>query len=128
MSLDRNENGYDISSQKYFRPLADEFSQGLQPVRHQSVSEARGKLSWKAFEYLLEEANLENGELGKSNKFRGHIVRAIDGSSFFTPRTDDPFTHFSMRKTKSDLRETHYSYGLCVAAINVFTGQPVCVP
>ena len=31
-----------------------------------------------------------------------------------------------MRKLKSDLRETHYPYGLCVAAINVFTGQPVC--
>ena len=126
MSLDRNENGYDISSQKYFRPLRDELSQEIQPVRHQSVSEARGKLGWKAFEYLLAEANLETGELGKSNKFCGHIVRAIDGSSFFTPRSDDLLAHFSVRKTKSDLGETHYPYGLCVAAINVFTGQPVC--
>ena len=106
MILDRKEKGYDISSQKCFRPLADEFSQRLQPVRHQSVSEARGKLSWKALEYLLDEANLENGNLGKSNKFQGHIVRAIDGSSFFTPRTDDLLKHFSVRKTKSDLSET----------------------
>lgn len=126
MSLDRNENGYDISSLKYFRSLTDELSREIEPVRHQSVSEARGKLSWKAFEYLLGEANLESGEIGKANKFCGHIVRAIDGSSFFTPRSGDLLKHFSVRKTKSDLGETHYPYGLCVAAINVFTGQPVC--
>jgi hypothetical protein len=126
MSLDRNGNGYDISSQNYFRSLATELSAELEPVKHQSVSEARGKLSWKGFEYLLGEANMENEGLGKANTFRGHIVRAIDGSSFFTPRSDDLLKHFSVRQTKSDLRETHYPYGLCVAAINVFTGQPVC--
>ena len=59
MSLDRNENGYDISSQKYFRSPRDELSLEIQPVRHQSVSEARGKLGWRAFEYFLGESNLE---------------------------------------------------------------------
>ena len=126
MSLDRNGNGYDISSQNYFRALGSELAHEISPVKHQSISAARAKIGWEGFEYLLGEANLEKEGLGKKNKFRGHIVRAIDGTSFFTPRSEDLLEHFSVRKTKSDLGETHYPYGLCVAAINVFSGQPVC--
>jgi hypothetical protein len=74
---------------------------------------------------LLDCTNLETEGLNDRFKFKGHITRAIDGTSFFTPLSDDLLKYFSQRKTKSEEGETHYPYGLCVAAINVYTGQPV---
>lgn len=125
MVLDRNQNGYDISSQNYFRNLNQEIDQEIKPVKHQSVSEARAKLKWEGFEYLLTQANLETDGLSKSLKFSGHVTRAIDGTSFYLPRTEELLEHFSPRKTKSEEGETHYPYGLLATAINVFTGQPM---
>lgn len=126
MTLNRNDSGYDISSQQYFRDLSQELDRKIPPVRHQSVSEARGKLGWEAFEFLLDEANLEHDKLSEEFKFEGHVTRAIDGTSFFVPRTEELLEHFSPRKTKAEEGETHYPYGLCVAAVNVYTAQPVC--
>lgn len=125
MTLNRNSNGYDISSQQYFRDLSAELNCKISPVRHQSVSEARGKLKWEAFEFLLDEANLEHDNLSEDLKFVGHVTRGVDGTSFFVPRTEDLLGHFSPRKTKAEEGETHYPYGLCVAAVNVYTAQPV---
>lgn len=125
MTASRNGNGYDISSQNYFRELGARLGEDIDPARHQSVSDARSKLHWQALEYLLAESNLEVESLPPQLCFKGHITRAIDGTSFFTPRSDDLLLHFSPRKTKAEEGETHYPYGLCVAAINVYTGQPV---
>lgn len=125
MTAARNGNGYDISSQNYFRELGSALGEEFEPARHQSVSEARAKLRWQALEYLLEQANLESASLPPQLRFKGHVTRAIDGTSFFTPRTDDLLLRFSPRKTGAEEGETHYPYGLCVAAINVYTGQPV---
>jgi hypothetical protein len=124
MSASRNANGYDISSQNYFRELGKSLGESIDPVRKQSMSEARSKIEWRAFEFLLGQANLEPAGLPTNFKFNGHVTRAIDGTSFFTPRSDDLLQHFSPRKTKSEEGETHYPYGLCLAAINVFTAQP----
>jgi hypothetical protein len=126
MTLARNGNGYDISSQNYFRQLNKEIGEAIDPVRHQSVSAARAKLKWEGFEYLLGEANIERDGLSKAFKFKGHTTRGVDGTSFYTPRTEDLLEHFSVRNTKSKEGSTHYPYGLCVTAINVFTGQPTC--
>lgn len=125
MTLARNGNGYDISSQNYFRELSREIDVEVVPVRHQSVSEARAKIKWEGFEYLLGSANLEQDGLAKQFKFKGRTTRAIDGTSFFTPRSDDLLEHFSCRNTSAAEGSTHYPYGLCVSAINVFTGQPM---
>lgn len=121
----RNGNGYDISSQNYFRELSAHLRDPINPARRQSVSEARSKLGWQAIEYLLECANLESAGLPSNLKFQGHVTRAIDGTSFYTPRSPDLLSHFTPRRTRADEQETHYPYGMCVAAINVFTGQPV---
>lgn len=125
LAASRNGNGYDISSQNYFLDLGRITKEIIDPARHQSISEARAKLGWEAFEFLLDEANLENEQLPEKLKFKGHLTRAIDGSSFFTSRTDDLLRHFSPRKTKAEEGETHYPYGLMVSALNVYTGQPV---
>ena len=76
MTLNRNGNGYDISAQNYFRELNSQVQEKVKPVRHQSVSEARGKLKWEAFEYLLGAANLESNGLPEGSKFKGHVTRA----------------------------------------------------
>lgn len=125
MAASRNGNGYEISSQNYFRGLGQALEKDIDPVRRQSVCEARAKLSWRAFEYLLCAANLESARLPASLRFRGHLTRAIDGTSFFTPRTDDLLSQFTPRTTTCDSGETHYPYGMLVTAINVYTGQPV---
>ena len=101
MTLNRNGNGYDISSQNYFRDLGAELKVDVEPVCHQAVSKARGKFRWEGLEYLLAEANLERQGLSKENKFKGHTTRAIDGTSFYTPRSDDFLEHFSLRNTRS---------------------------
>lgn len=125
MVASRNGNGYDISSQNYFRELGAHLEKDISPARRQGVSDARAKLKWQALEYLLETANLEAKDLPPSLRFKGHITRAIDGSSFFTPRTDELLMYFSPRNTCSEEGETHYPYGQLVTAVNVYTGQPV---
>jgi len=125
MAASRNGNGYDISSQNYFRELGACLGEEITPAKHQSVSDARAKLKWQALEYLLEHANLESSRLPANLRFKGHVTRAVDGTSFFTPRTDELLRYFSCRSTQSEEGETHYPYGLCVTAVNVFTGQPV---
>lgn len=125
MAADRNGNGYDISSQNYFRELSAKIDEDLAPARKQSVFEARSKLSWRAFEFLLARANMEEQELPRRLKFKGHITRAFDGTSFYTPRSENLLERFNPRNTTSDDGETHYPYGMLLCAINVFTGQPV---
>jgi hypothetical protein len=125
LTASRNTNGYEISSQNYFRALNPFIDEPLEPARHQSISEARAKLGWQAFECLLGEANLESQRLPGRLTFRGHLTRAIDGTSFYTPRTDELLEYFSPRTTCSEEGETHYPYGLMVSAVNVYTSQPV---
>jgi IS4 transposase len=124
MTASRNGNGYDISSQNYFRELGKLLEIEIDPVRKQSISDARAKIYWQAFEFLLTQSNLESAGLPDEFKFEGHVTRAWDGTSFITARTEELLTHFTPRKTKSEEGETHYPYGLCLTAINVFTGQP----
>jgi hypothetical protein len=125
MTAARNENGYAISSQNYFRALGKERKERIDPARKQSVSEARSKIGWGAFEFLLSAASLKPDELPPHLRFHGHVTRAVDGSSFFTPRSEDLLKHFSPRKTGAEEGETHYPYGLLVTAVNVYTAQPV---
>lgn len=127
MAISRNENGYDITSQNYFRELGLHLEEKIEPVTRQSFSEARGKLSWQGIEYLLDVANQEESlrELPHL-KYRGHITRAIDGTSLLLPRTDELLSYFTPRKIPGSGGELcHYPTAMLVTAVNVFTGQPV---
>jgi hypothetical protein len=77
MSASRNGNGYDISSQSYFRELSRALGERIEPARRQSVSEARSKLKWQGLEFLLGAANLETGGLPPGghpkSPSRGHL-------------------------------------------------------
>lgn len=125
MAADRNENGYEITSSNYFREISRDLKEHIEPATRQALCAARANLGWEAFEFLLGEANLEKAGLPTHMRFKGHVTRAVDGTSFFTPRTEELLMYFSPRNTRAEEEETHYPYGLLVAAVNVFTGQPV---
>jgi hypothetical protein len=123
MASSRNENGYDITSQNYFEELGNHLKSPIEPPTRQSVSEARAKLKWEGFESLLCAANQEKEFDGDSFRFKGHITRAVDGTSMIVPRTADLLGHFTPRISKAG--ECHYPSLLAVIATNVFSGQPV---
>lgn len=123
MAANRNENGYDITSQNYFEELGHYSGEPLEPMTRQSVSEARGKLGWEAFEYLLTAANREEEFRSSRFTYKGHVTRAVDGTYMNAPRTEDVLKYFSPQKTAS--RDGHYPSLLAVTATNVFTGQPI---
>lgn len=127
MVCSRNENGYDITSQNYFRELGSISGEKTTPVTRQSFCEARTKFNWQGFEYLLDQANQEeNLKTASHLKYQGHITRAIDGTTFITPRTDELLEYFKPRKIpRSNGELCHYPSAMLVTAINVFTGQPV---
>lgn len=127
MVCSRNENGYDITSQNYFRELKPHIEEKIDPVTRQSFSEARMKFSWQGMEYLLDVANQEDtlGNLPHL-KYQGHTTRAVDGTWFIVPRTEELLEHFTPRRIPGAKGELcHYPTALLVTAINVFTGQPV---
>jgi hypothetical protein len=123
MAANRNENGYDITAENYFDEFGRHLDSSLEPIKHQSVSEARGKLKWGAFEYLLGAANLEGDFSSDQFRYRGHVTRAFDGTSMIVPRTEDLLKHFTPRMSKQG--EGHYPSLMLVTGVNVFTGQPI---
>jgi len=122
MAASRNEDGYDITSQNYFERLAEHRGEEIQPVTRQSISEARSKLKWEGFQALLSSANRETAFTQDSLRYKGHITRAVDGTSMIVPRTAELLEYFTPRTSKKG--EGHYPCLLAVTAMNVFTGQP----
>lgn len=121
MAANGNEDGYDVSSQNYFSDLKRDTGINIVPPKKQSFGDARNKLSYEAFEFLLDKANQERRITGGT--WKDMIVRAIDGTKVTVPRSDDILEHFKPPKSKAGFG--HYPQALMVTAINVFTGQPV---
>ncbi len=119
LSSQRNLNGYEITSQSYF----SQFGQDDRAVRRSSFCEARQKVDWKAFQYLLRQLNQESHSSFSGLKWKGHSVKAIDGTFVTLPASPEVLKQFPRRPNPQSL--AHYPYGLLVTAINVFTGQPV---
>jgi hypothetical protein len=123
MAASRNENGYDITSQNYFEELGEHRGSATRPVTRQSISEARGKLKWQGFEALLSVANRERQFKEDCLRYKGHITRAVDGTSMIVPRSEELLRYFTPRTSRQG--EGHYPSLLAVTAMNVFTGQPI---
>jgi hypothetical protein len=113
---DRGQNGYEICSQSYFDPLNEP------GVKRPSLSSARAKVNYEAFVYLLSEANLESKNR-RQDKWKGHYVRAIDGSWLTLPASDEMLKSYPRREKAKGY--AHYPNGILVTAQNVITGQPV---
>ncbi len=127
----RNGNGYDISSQNYFSELSSHLGRQIIPATRQSVCDSRMKLSYKAFEYLFKQANQEG--VFREAKWKGHIVRAIDGTDLRLPFSKDIVKRFPRRTQGDALKRAgkkltiHYPSALFLTAINLITGQPTAV-
>ena len=102
----------------YFAQI--ERSDRILKLSRSNFCEARDKLSWEAFAYLLEQSSLENQ--GEIRFWRGHRVRAIDGTSVQLPRSSEILKTFPVRG--SSFGEPYYPNLNLVVAADIFTGQP----
>lgn len=112
MSLNANDRGYALTSDQYFAKF-----QGEKAVAASSLCEARQKLSYKAFESLLMKVNVD-----QSHRWRGHVVRAVDGTKLNLPDTKAFAEKFGFSKGGENA-SSYYPKALMVTAVNVFTGQ-----
>ncbi|MGE0634586.1 MAG: IS4 family transposase [Pseudobdellovibrionaceae bacterium] len=107
-AANRNRSGYDISSQQYF--ARQDLTEAT--ARRSSITEARSKLSFEAFIYLLERLN----EKAPEERWNGLRVFAVDGSRITLPHAKEVLKKFVANNN------THYPKGLLVCATNVLTG------
>ena len=122
MAASRNSDGYAISSQNYASELSQFIGEEVAPATHQAISQAREKLDWEAFRFLLQEANQDTELDGSRFRYQGHVTRAVDGTQLTLPRSEDVLELFEPRKSR--VGTGHYPGPLMVTAVNVFTGRP----
>lgn len=118
-SLGPSGRGYELIYANYFSHI--ERSNEVCRLSRSSFCEARNKLSWEAFAYLQEKANLEHNEGFENPLWKGHRVRAVDGTCIQLPRGKDLVATFPERNSKYGA--SYYPYSYLVAAADVFTCQ-----
>ena len=99
-----------------------------QTVDKSCISRSRAKLSWKAFEHLLDRA-VEMAYAMWDNKpwhtWKGFTVYAIDGSKFQLPATKSIRDCFDPRSTMQNQWGGHYPQCLVSTVYDVFRRIPV---
>ncbi len=116
MAIDGNRAGYSISAQDFFSDL------GLNPVdapKKQTVSDARAKIKWEGFEFLLHEARRDDLEA----QWIGHIVRIADGSKIRLPNSVELGERFATPNTVAG--PGFYPQAWLVTLVNSTSGQPI---
>ena len=114
MVSSRKQNGSEITSLNYFAEIGMPGSS----VCRSSLSEARSKVSWECFAYLLDELNRAKEPV----TWKGHRVRACDGSYVTLPASEEILEHFPRRKSQQS--RTHYPKGLLLVVTDILTGIP----
>jgi hypothetical protein len=114
MVSSRKQNGSEITSLNYF----SEIGRPELGACRSSLSEARSKISWEVFEYLLDELNRASNPA----TWKGHRVRACDGTHITLPATAPILEHFPRRECEQS--RTHYPKALLVVATDILTGIP----
>lgn len=116
MAAHANECGYSITAQNFFSEL------GIidQAPCKQSLSEARAKLSYEGFAFLLSEAQVDQDPY---DLWHGHRLMIADGTKITLPRTADILRHIEPPQTIRGAG--HYPQALTVTLMNAITGQPV---
>lgn len=114
LASSRNADGYEITSQNYFSKF------GRSPgVARSSLSEAREKLDWQAFRFLLDELNSSQLSL---KLWKGHRVFAADGTCINLPHTLEMIESFPL--DQDERCRAHYPKGLLLTLIDVLSGIP----
>lgn len=112
-----NEKGYDITSQNFFHGMLEE------PPTRQSVCDARKKLPYEVFRYLLEQAAAESRLM--VDRWHGHRVFIIDGTKVNVPRTEELLAKFDVPNTSAG--PAHYPQAWMVTLLGAFCTQPLAV-
>jgi hypothetical protein len=118
MAANGNGVGYAITAQDFFHELGI----GDQAPIKQSVSNARKKVSWQAFEFLLGEANQQEA---LEEPWLGHRVQIVDGTKLNLPLSKELAEHFDIPNTKAG--PGHYPQAWMVTLINSTSCQPVAM-
>jgi hypothetical protein len=108
-----NRYGYGIASQNYFEEALKQHNS----ASASSLCEARQKISWEAFAFLLEQAS----QHANAPRWKGHQVFSTDGTRLSLPASNDVLAVFP----RTELNQTHYPKANLVTAVNAFTHQPV---
>lgn len=112
-----NEKGADITSQNFFDGLLEK------PPTRQSVCDARKKIPYEVFRYLLEQAAAENRI--PITRWHGHRVFIIDGTKVNVPRTEELLAKFDVPNTSAG--PAHYPQAWMVTLLSAFCTQPLAV-
>jgi len=119
----RNSNGYEISAQKYHdQKKFFDFSTRGQPACRSAISQARNKIHWEAFRFLLERLNEQTKDLASECKWKGHHVYAVDGSTINLPHREEFLDLFPSARPSENAG--HFPKAKLILASNIFTGIP----
>ena len=116
MAARANEAGYAITAQDFFNELRLDPSEA--PSK-QAFADARKKILWQAYEYLLSEARRDDLE----TPWLGHRVRIADGTRLNTPNSRDLRRHFSIPNNKAGAG--FFPQAWLVTLLNSVSGQPI---
>jgi hypothetical protein len=116
MTIEGNRAGYSISAQDFFAEMG--FAASEAPKK-QTVSDARAKLQWQGFEFLLKESRRSDLE----DPWLGHPVQIVDGTKLTMPNSDELTEHFATPNTKSG--PGFYPQAWMVTVINSTSAQPI---
>lgn len=113
--LDRNKNGSQLLTADYFEHKSPGSWLARRGLSRSAFCEARQKLSWEAFAYLLSQVPQAD------QSWKGHTLRAVDGTKLSLVHSEEVLKEFPIQGNY--FGEVHYPMGLLVAASNVLTGQ-----
>lgn len=108
--------GTQLLSADFFNQIDSELALSRTGIRSSSFSTARSKLSWEVFPYLLSKIETKSESLWK-----GHRVRAVDGTGLTLPYTKEVLEHFP--RYAFNTGSVYYPRAKLIAATEISTGK-----
>lgn len=118
MTYNGNNCGYAVSSASYFELLSKDLKNDFNGASASSLCEARKKISYKAFEYLLQK--LQRTDM----TWKGHRLIGVDGTKLSLPDQQDFREKFGVAKGGCNAVGA-LPVALMVCAYDVLSGQPL---
>ncbi len=121
LAMSQNAAGYDISLREYFARIRTNLGIKRSEVGRSAFCQARQKLDWKAFEFLLGFLCQEFETLHIAKRWKGHRVLGVDGTRLTLPNCRDTNSE-DFYPTLEQQKSGQYPFGLLVTAFDVFNG------
>ena len=116
MVADGNRSGLAITGQNFCTRRDIDVADA---ARKQTLSDARQKVQWQGFEFLLHESRRDDLE----DLWKGHRVRIADGTKLNVPNTADLQAHFATPSNKSG--HGFFPQAWMVTLLNSTSAQPI---